>query len=82
MGWLLAMAPKARFKLLSGEDVLSDYQFAKKHLHHQFCSVCGIRSFSHGSGQDGKEMVAINVRCLDDVDVTPLEVQTFDGKSL
>jgi len=27
-------------------------------------------------------MVAINTRCLDDVDATTLNIQHFDGKSL
>jgi hypothetical protein len=33
-------------------------------------------------GPDGAEMAAINVRCLDGVDVFALEPQKFDGKSL
>jgi hypothetical protein len=82
VGWLLAFAPKAHFSLLSGEDALSDYQFNKKHIHHQFCSSCGVRSFSHGAAPDGQEMVAINVRCLEGVDLEALEVARFDGKSL
>ncbi len=30
----------------------------------------------------GQEMVAINVRCLDDVDLDKLTVKHFDGRSL
>jgi hypothetical protein len=30
---------------------------------------------------DGKQMVALNVRCLDDVDTSRLTVAQIDGKS-
>jgi len=35
-----------------------------------------------GVGQDGSEMIAINVRCLDDVDLGQLTPTPFDGKNL
>lgn len=81
-GYLLTFVPADRFRLLSGADVLTDYQFNKMNVHHLFCSVCGISSFGHGTGPGGVNMNAINVRCLDDVDVASLTVTPFDGKSL
>lgn len=80
-GTLLAFLPLKDFTLLSGEEALRDYQFGKKHLHHPFCQTCGIRSFSSGAGSDGAEMRAINVRCLDDVDLSTIPVRHYDGKS-
>jgi hypothetical protein len=70
-----------QFRLLSGKDALTDYQFNKMNVHHLFCSTCGIRSFGHGTGPDGKPMYAINVRCLDGVDPASLSVTQVDGKS-
>lgn len=81
-GSLLAFVPAENFKLISGEGDLTDYQFNKKVIHHLFCSTCGILSFGRGAGPDGKEMVAVNVRCLDDVDAEGLKVVKYDGKSL
>ncbi|MFO0659277.1 MAG: GFA family protein [Polyangiaceae bacterium] len=81
-GWVLAMAPGTSFRLISGESELTDYQFGKKHLHHPFCRTCGARTFSRGTGKDGVEMVALNLRCVDGVDVTSLSIETFDGASL
>ena len=81
-GWLLAYAPAEQFTLLSGGDELSDYQFGRKRVHHPFCPACGVRSFSRGAGPGGREMCAINVRCLDGVDVDALTITPFDGKSL
>ncbi len=81
-GAILAFAPAEQFTLLSGEDVLTDYQFNKKQIHHLFCSACGIRSFGRGTTPDGREMRAINVRCLDGVDIDALKIMKVDGKSL
>ncbi|MEQ1672192.1 MAG: GFA family protein [Hyphomicrobium sp.] len=80
-GAILTFAPASEFTLLSGEDKLSDYQFNKKIIHHLFCKVCGIRSFGRGKNPDGSDAVAINVRCLDDVDVTALTPFAYDGKN-
>ncbi len=81
-GSILAFVPEAQFKLVSGADDLVDYQFNKKVIHHLFCRVCGVRSFARGAAPDGRKMAAVNVRCLDDVDVTALNPKPFDGKSL
>lgn len=80
-GWLLTFAPAESFRLVSGEESLVDYQFNKKVIHHLFCKVCGVESFGRGLGPGGKEMCAVNVRCLDGVDLTQLSPRDFDGKS-
>lgn len=84
MGWRLAFVPEPSFTLLAGEDVLHDYQFNKRHIHHLFCSECGIRSFGRGKNHDGTTMYSVNVRCLDGVGPTAdaLPVEFFDGASL
>ncbi len=81
-GTVLGFAPAEHFTLRSGEGRLSDYQFGKKSIHHLFCSNCGVRSFGRGAMPDGKQMVAINVRCLDNVALDQVKVMNFDGKSL
>jgi hypothetical protein len=80
-GTLLNFVPVTQFKLLAGEESLSDYQFNKHVIHHTFCKVCGIKSFARGVDPKGNEMRAINVRCLEGVDIDALAVTKFDGKS-
>jgi hypothetical protein len=80
-GHWLGFVPAAQFKLISGEQDLTDYQFNKKVIHHLFCSTCGVGSFGRGVGPDGSEMAAINVRCLDGVDLETLKITPYDGKS-
>jgi hypothetical protein len=81
LGSLLAFAPVQDFKLLAGEGAMTDYRFNKHVIHHLFCSTCGIQSFARGRTPDGAEMIAVNVRCLDDVDVAALKVKTDDGRN-
>jgi hypothetical protein len=73
--------PEEKFQLLKGADALTDYLFNKERIHHLFCKTCGIKSFARGVGKTGP-MVAVNTRCLDDVDGTALQVKHVDGKSL
>jgi hypothetical protein len=81
-GTVLTFVPETEFKLISGEGSLTDYQFGKQRLHHLFCKRCGIRSFARGSGRDGTPMAAINIRCLDEIDLASIPTQQYDGKKL
>jgi hypothetical protein len=81
LGLLLTFAPVENFRMLAGEDATSDYQFNKHIVHHRFCSTCGVQSFASGKGPDGREMVAVNVRCLDDIDLASLKIKRVDGRS-
>jgi hypothetical protein len=81
-GTMLSFIPASKFTLEKGGDQLTSYQFNKRHIDHLFCRTCGIKSFARGKGPDGSDMVAVNVRCLDDVDLTAIPTHAFDGKSL
>jgi hypothetical protein len=80
-GSILTFVPAAAFNLQSGEDALTEYRFNKKQIAHLFCEDCGVASFARGSMPDGTQMVAINVRCLDDVDIAALTPKQVDGRS-
>jgi hypothetical protein len=81
-GLLLTFVAPQQFALRAGGHDLADYQFNKKVIHHQFCPVCGVESFAQGSKPDGTPMVAINIRCLEGVDIAALKPTPFDGKNL
>lgn len=77
-GFLHLIVPKSKFRLLSGEEVLSTYTFDTGEAKHKFCSVCSIKSFYiPRSNPDGFD---INVRCLKP-DPEEIVVEKFDGKN-
>lgn len=80
-GSMLAFAPASQFKLLSGENDMKDYQFGRKTIHHLFCTNCGVSSFSKGVDRNsGAEMRAINVRCLEGIELGKVKIDYFNGK--
>ena len=52
-GTLLAFVPEDKFRLQSGADALTEYQFNKKIIHHLFCSTCGVTAVRprHAAGR-------------------------------
>lgn len=81
-GSLLWFVPRSQFKLLTPESDAATYTFNKHVLKHRFCRACGIHPFTYGVDRQGNEMAAINVRCLEDVDLKKLAVKEFDGRAL
>jgi len=76
-GNIHVIVPASRFRLIKGEDQLSEYTFNTGGAKHRFCKTCGIKSFYiPRSNQDG---FAVTWRCIDnwmDLDVT---INKFDG---
>jgi len=81
-GYLLTFVPRAAMTVTSGEGDLSTYTFNRHAIRHRFCATCGCAPFGEGTPPNGAEMAAINVRCLEDVDLSGLTVVPFDGRSL
>jgi hypothetical protein len=70
--------PPERFRLLSGADELTTYQWGTMTARHLFCRHCGVSSFRRPRARP--EHFTVNVRCLDDVDLVALRIETFDGQ--
>ena len=71
-----------RFRLLTPESDRGTYAFNKHLIKHRFCPVCGTSPFSDGIAPTGVDTVAVNVRCLEGVDIDALEVRKFNGRKL
>lgn len=81
-GALLWFVPRDKLRLLTPEEALSTYTFGQERISHRFCARCGIHPFGEASDPAGNRMAAVNVRCLEGVDLAALPVRHFDGKAL
>ena len=81
-GSLLWFVPRDRLRLLTAEADIGTYTFNKHVIKHRFCRTCGIHPYGEGTDPNGNHMAAINIRCLDEIDLEKIPVQHFDGRSL
>ncbi len=80
-GFLLTFVPASQFRLLQGKEMLTEYRFNRKFIAHLFCKTCGVQGFGRGKDAQENETIAVNVRCLDGVELISLKPEFFDGKS-
>lgn len=80
-GYLLWFLPATQFKLLTPEEKLSTYEFNKHVIEHKFCPNCGCAPFANGTDRSGAATAAVNVRCLEDVDLASIKRVPVDGRS-
>ena len=80
-GWLLWFVPKADFTLKTPEDAAATYTFNKHIIQHKFCPVCGTAPYAEGKDQEGNATIAINLRCIEDLDLDSIPVHKYDGRS-
>ena len=81
-GLLLSFISPSQFTLQSGEQDLTAYQFNKKIIQHLFCRTCGVQPFARGKMPDGSPAIAINIRCLEGVDLDAVKPMPFDGRNM
>lgn len=81
-GSLLWFLPRSGVRLLTPEDAAATYTFNKHVIRHRFCPTCGIHPYGEGVDAQGNEMAAINIRCVEDIDLASIPVRHFDGRSV
>lgn len=80
-GALMWFVPHEKLHLLTPDGNASTYTFNKHVIQHRFCPTCGMHPYGEGSDPKGNRMAAINVRCLEDIDLAALPVTQYDGRS-
>jgi hypothetical protein len=81
-GSLLWFVPRDALKLATPDDATRVYMFNKHLLEHRFCPTCGIHPYAEGKDAKGNAMAAINIRCLENIDLAAIPVTHFDGRSV
>lgn len=81
-GSLLWFVPREKLTLRTPESAASTYTFNKHAIKHRFCPTCGIHPYGEGTDPKGRAMAAVNLRCIEGLDLAAIPVHHFDGKSM
>jgi hypothetical protein len=78
-GFVHIIVPRARFRLLTGEEGLAEYRFNTGVARHFFCRVCGVKSYYvPRSNPDG---YSLNFNCMAAGQFRSVEIRPFDGRN-
>ncbi|MDD5336294.1 MAG: GFA family protein [Rhodoferax sp.] len=77
---LMVKVHESKFRLLAGEDSLTEYQFHTRTAHHFFCKVCGIYPFHRK--RIAPDHFGVNVFCLENFDPTGIAVRQAVGAAM
>ena len=80
--WAAVVKPE-NFRLLAGEEALTQYLFNTRKNHHYFCEHCGVRAFGEGNDTPIGKMYGVNVMCLEgvsDAELAAIPIVYVDGR--
>ena len=77
---LMVKVHENRFRLLSGQEMLTEYRFHTMTARHFFCSTCGIYPFHRK--RVTPDYLGINVFCVEDFDPTGIPVRQAVGAAM
>lgn len=80
-GVLMWFVARDQLRLRTPPEAASTYTFNKHVIKHRFCPSCGIHPYGEGADPKGNAMAAVNLRCIDDLDLDSIPVQHYDGAS-
>ena len=77
---LMVKVHESKFRLISGHDELTEYQFHTKTARHYFCSICGIYPFHRK--RVTPDNLGINVHCLDGFEPDGINIRQAKGADM
>ena len=80
-GSLMWFVPREQLQLLTPEENAASYTFNKHVVKHLFCPKCGMHPYGEGVDPKGNAMAAINIRCLEKIELDRVSITHFDGRS-
>lgn len=76
-GFLHWKVEASAVRLLSLKSVVSVYKWRDATGGYEFCATCGVGLLRSGYPND---IVSVNARCIEGVDLFDLQVRRFDGR--
>lgn len=80
-GYLLSFVPREQLSVEASKVEPATYTFNTHRIRHRFCPVCGCAPFGEGVDPGGKATAAINIRCLENIDLAAVPRMAVDGRS-
>jgi hypothetical protein len=77
---LMVKVHESKFRLLSGAENLTEYQFHTKTARHYFCKTCGIYPFHRK--RVTPDNFGINVHCLENFDPSSMPYRQAVGAGM
>jgi hypothetical protein len=81
-GTLMWFVPRDSLKLRTPDENASTYTFNKHVIRHRFCATCGVHPYGEAPDPKGNAMAAINIRCLEGVELEKIPVTHHDGRAV
>jgi len=81
-GYLHWYVEPGQVKLLTERQSMTSYVWRKLSGFHHFCPVCGVAVLRSMVSLSQTRRLSVNARCVEGVDLTALEIETYDGKHL
>jgi hypothetical protein len=81
-GSLMWFVPRDHLQLLTPDENAATYTFNKHVIGHRFCARCGVHPYGEGVDPKGNAMAAINIRCLEGIELEKVPVTHFDGRAI
>lgn len=78
-GAIYAATSDDALTFINGKDDLTLYQFGTHTAKHYFCKTCGIHPLARP--RIALHLWVVNLNCIDEIEPTALNPQTFDGKN-
>jgi len=80
-GYVLAFLPRAVLTLDPVDGEIGTYRFNTHKIAHHFCLTCGCAPYAEGTSPNGSETAAINLRCIEGLDLATVAISQVDGRS-
>ena len=78
LGYISWYVQESALRLLTEKRALTFYAWRDLHGGYSFCPTCGVAMIRHGYPD---RIVAVNARCIEDLELFELETQQYDGRT-